>query len=82
MREEVLVGVCVGGWGFRGVGARWCVAKEAVCERPWRGATEGLEVGFERGYQRGSDGGRVGGLRGLRGDEVEPLGVLLALHVA
>lgn len=71
--QEVLV--CVGeGWRVRGgVGARGVVTEEAICEGPWRGAGEAVEVRFEGRHQGGSGGGRVGRCVGRRGDEVEPV---------
>lgn len=73
VREEVLVCVRVGRWGFSGgVGARRGVAEEAVGERPWCAADQCVEVCFERGYQGGGRGGGVGRLGRGGGDEVEP----------
>lgn len=51
VREEVLVRVRVGRLDVSvWVGARRRVAEEAVCECPWCGAGECVEVCFERGY--------------------------------
>jgi hypothetical protein len=74
MREEVLVRVCVLYGCVGRIGARRCVAEEAICECPWRGAGECGEERFERGDEgRGGSGG-IRGLRAGRRDEVESSG--------
>lgn len=50
LRQEMLICMRVGRRGVRGIRFRSLIAKEAVCERPWRTTREYVEMRFERGY--------------------------------
>ena len=51
VRQEVLICMHIGRGSVRGIRFGFLVAKEAVCERPWRrGTRECVEMCFKGGY--------------------------------